>query len=80
MRGREGERERERAKFDYEQKSSKFLHVNCKYMVQPCSKNGRRKITQNSIEVDAETKESTRKTEEKLDRRYKEGHERKKPK
>jgi len=38
------------------------------------------KITQNSIEVDAETKEkSTRKTEEKLDGRYKEGHERKKP-
>jgi len=36
--------------------------------------------TQNSIEVDAETKESTRKTEEKLDGRYKEGHERKKPK
>ena len=33
----------------------------------------------NSIEVDAETKESTRKTEEKLDGRYKEGHERKKP-
>ena len=33
-----------------------------------------------SIEVDAETKESTRKTEEKLDGRYKEGHERKKPK
>jgi hypothetical protein len=30
--------------------------------------------------VDAETKESTRKTEEKLDGRYKEGHERKKPK
>ena len=27
-------------------------------------------ITQNSIEVDAETKESTRKTEEKLDGRY----------
>jgi hypothetical protein len=46
----------------------------------PCSKNGRRKITQNSIEVDAETKKSTRKTEEKLDGRYKEGHERKKPK
>jgi len=44
------------------------------------SKNGRRKITQNSIEVDTETKESTRKTEEKLDGRYKEGHERKKPK
>ena len=32
----------------------------------PCLKNDRRKITQNSIEVDAETKESTRKTEEKL--------------
>jgi hypothetical protein len=32
------------------------------------------------FEVDAETKESTRKTEEKLDGRYKEGHERKKPK
>jgi len=30
--------------------------------------------------VDAETKESTKKTEEKLDARYKEGHERKKPK
>ena len=29
----------------------------------------------NSIEVDAETKESTRKTEEKLDGGYKEGHE-----
>ena len=42
--------------------------------------NGRRKITQNSIEVDAEKKESTRKTEEKLDGMYKEGHERKKPK
>ena len=41
---------------------------------------GRRKITQNSIEVDAETKVSTRKTEEKLAGRYKEGHERKKPK
>jgi len=37
-------------------------------------KNGRRKITQNSIELDAETKESTRKTEEKLDGKYKEGH------
>jgi len=31
-------------------------------MVQPCSENGRRKITQNSIEVDTEIKESTRKT------------------
>ena len=43
-------------------------------------KNGRRKIAQNSNEVDVETKETTRKTEEKLDGRYKEGHERKKPK
>ena len=33
-------------------------------MVWPCSKNGRRKIAQNGIEVDAKTKESTRKTEE----------------
>jgi hypothetical protein len=33
-------------------------------MIRPCTKNGRRKITQNSIEVGAETKESTRKTEE----------------
>jgi len=49
-------------------------------MVWPCSKNGRRKITQNVIEVDVETKESMRKTEKKLDGRYKEGHERKKPK
>ena len=49
-------------------------------MVRPCSSNGRRKITQNSIEVDAETKDSARKTEEKLGGMYKEGHERKKPK
>jgi len=42
--------------------------------------NGRRKITKNSIEVDAETKEGTRKTEEKVNGRYNEGHERKKPK
>jgi len=49
-------------------------------MVRPCPKNGRRKITQNSTEVDAKTKEGTRKTEEKLDIRYKECHERKKPK
>jgi hypothetical protein len=49
-------------------------------MVRPSSENGRWKITQNSIEVDAETKEGTRKTEEKLDGRYKEDHERKKPK
>jgi hypothetical protein len=49
-------------------------------MVRPCSENGRRKIAQNSIAVDAETKENTRKTEEKLDVRYKEGRELKKPK
>ena len=49
-------------------------------MVRPCSKNGRRKITQNSIEVDTETKDSARKTEEELDGMYKEGHEHKKPK
>jgi len=49
-------------------------------MVRPCSKNGRREIAQNDIEVDAETKDSTKKTEGKLDGRYKEGHERKKPK
>jgi hypothetical protein len=49
-------------------------------MVRPCSENGRRKITQNSIEVDAETKESRRKTEEKLDGGYMEDHERKEPK
>ena len=42
--------------------------------------NGRRKITQNSTEVDAETKEGTRKTEEKLNGSYKEGQVRKKPK
>jgi hypothetical protein len=39
-------------------------------MVWPCLENGRRKITQNSIEVDAETKESMRKTEEKLDGKF----------
>jgi hypothetical protein len=49
-------------------------------MVRPCSENGRRKVTKNSTEVDAETKEGARKTEEKLDGRYKEGHERRKPK
>jgi len=49
-------------------------------MVRPCPKNDRRKITQNSVEVDAETKESTRKTEEKLNGWCKEGHEKKKPK
>jgi hypothetical protein len=49
-------------------------------MVRPCSENVRRKITQNSIEVDTETIESTRKTEEELDGVYKENHEGKKPK
>jgi hypothetical protein len=49
-------------------------------MVRPCSENGRRKITQNSIAVDVETKECTGKTEENLEGRYKEDHERKKPK
>jgi len=43
-------------------------------------KEWQKKTAQNSIEVDAETKESTRKTGEKLDGRNKEGHERKKPK
>jgi hypothetical protein len=41
---------------------------------------GRRKITQNTMKWMAKQKESTGKTEEKLDGRYKEGHERKKPK
>jgi hypothetical protein len=49
-------------------------------MVRPCTEIGRRKINQSSIEVDTETKEGTRKTEEELDEGYKEGHERKKPK
>jgi len=42
-------------------------------------KEWQKKDCPNSIEVDAETKESTRKTEEKLFGRNKEGHERKKP-
>jgi len=49
-------------------------------LVWPCSNNGRRKTAENNIEVDAETKESTRKNEGKLNGRNKEGHERKKPK
>jgi len=44
-------------------------------MVWPCSGNGRRKTAQNSTEVNAETKQSTRKTNEKLVGRNKEGHE-----
>ena len=43
-------------------------------------KEWQKKVVENSIEVDAETKESTRKTEEKLGGRYKEDHEWKKPK
>jgi hypothetical protein len=38
------------------------------------------RVNQNSIELDAETKEGTRITKEKLDGKYKEGHELKKPK
>jgi hypothetical protein len=49
-------------------------------MVRPCSKNGRRKIAPNSSEMDAKTKDNTRKVEEKLDGKNKEDHERKKPK
>jgi len=44
-------------------------------MVRSCSKNGRIKIAQNSIGMDAKTKDRTRKTEKKLDGRNKEGHE-----
>jgi hypothetical protein len=36
--------------------------------------------SQNSTEVDTETKENMRKTEEKLDGGYEEGHEQKEPK
>jgi hypothetical protein len=38
------------------------------------------RLPKNSIAVDAETKDSTRKTEEKPNGMYKEGHERNKPK
>jgi hypothetical protein len=38
------------------------------------------RLPKKSIEMITETKESTRKTEEKLDGEYKEGHERKDPK
>jgi hypothetical protein len=37
-------------------------------MVRPYSENDRMKITQNNTEVDAETKESTRKTRQPTDR------------
>jgi len=43
--------------------TGKILIMNSKEW--PCSENGRRKITQNSTEVDAKTKKSTKKTEEK---------------
>jgi len=46
------------------------------HMVRTCSKNGRRKTAQNSTEVDAKTKESTKKTEEKLNGRNKAMNER----
>ena len=55
-------------------------YLSVKTNCQTCSTNGRRKIAQNSIEVDAKTKESMRKTEEKLDGTNKEGYARKKPK
>jgi hypothetical protein len=48
-------------------------------MVWPCSKNGRGTIAQDIIEVDTKAEESTRETEEKLDGRNKEGHEREEP-
>jgi hypothetical protein len=48
-------------------------------MLWPCSKNDRGTIAQDSIEVDTRAEESTRETEEKLDRRNKEGHEREEP-
>jgi hypothetical protein len=49
------------------------------YMVRPCSNNGRGTIAQDNIEVDARAEESTWETEEKLDGRSKEGHEREEP-
>jgi hypothetical protein len=48
-------------------------------MVWPCSKNGRGTIAQDSIEVDTKAEDSTRETEEKLDGRNKECHEREEP-
>jgi hypothetical protein len=48
-------------------------------MVWPCSKNGRGTTAQDSIEVDTKAEESTRETEQKLDGRNKEGHEREEP-
>jgi hypothetical protein len=49
------------------------------YMVWACAKNGRGTIAQDSIVVDARAEESTRETEEKLDGRSMEGHEREEP-
>jgi hypothetical protein len=48
-------------------------------MVLSCSKNGRGTIAQDRIEVDPRAEESTRETDEKLDGRNKEGHEREEP-
>jgi hypothetical protein len=48
-------------------------------MVWPCSKNSRGTIAQDSIEVNTTAEESTRETEEKLDGRNTEGHEREEP-
>jgi hypothetical protein len=45
-------------------------------MVWPSLNNGRGTIALDSIEVDTNSAESTRETEEKLDGRSKEGHER----
>jgi hypothetical protein len=48
-------------------------------MVWPCVKNGRGTIAQDSIEVDARAEKSTKETEEKLDGKSKEDHEREEP-
>jgi hypothetical protein len=48
-------------------------------MAWPRSKNCRGTIAQDSIEVDTKAEESTRATEENLDGRNKEDHEREKP-
>jgi hypothetical protein len=56
-----------------------FWSSNIQYMVWPCSKNGRGTIAQDSTEVDTRAEDSTRETEEKLDGRNKEGHEREEP-
>ena len=45
-------------------------------MLRPCAKNGRGKTAHGNIKVDTKTKESKKKTKEKLDGKNKEGHER----